>query len=438
MMPHQAKIISRLKYGLASLLIFALCLIFWPDIQEAFYSIPVHFISEKDFQHAVTSSKTAKVTDDEKVFSNQIIPSNDLLDDMRLMIYTLDNGYAGKFRMDSKTYQKQRSKLLKLGYLSKKPLSRKQLIAEIKIILSTFPDKHLGVWNAKQTHWLLKKNRKKLPFNMVPHAWKFNTLALPNHKIPYIKLFYFPQKSNQQWNGFFKQVNLILHAHTPFLLDLRDNPGGDSAVGQRLFNLFLNGKQRFNKAPNALKQKISLVSKTANSIFCSSMPMQPDTCNIIEKAQKNKQEKRLAIMKLADPDDSSADVKKLKPYLWSTALTPDQPYYYDPEKGFNQTIYILINENCGSSCELFTLIMKAYYPFTVLVGQPTAGALHFGDVGFMLLPKTKILVQIPTSIFEWSLPVEEKKGINPDVWVNPKDDALETAKKLISKRLSCA
>jgi C-terminal processing protease CtpA/Prc len=89
---------------------------------------------------------------------------------------------------------------------------------------------------------------------------------------------------------------------------------------------------------------------------------------------------------------------------------------------------------CGSSCES-TINAFEWHSYVKMVGENTAGCVHFGNIGYILLPNSRIEVQIPTQYSEYfDHRFIEKVGISPDIKVPAGQDAYAAAKRIISGR----
>lgn len=94
---------------------------------------------------------------------------------------------------------------------------------------------------------------------------------------------------------------------------------------------------------------------------------------------------------------------------------------------FEGPVFLLADAGCGSSCENAVFLLRQLANVTV-VGEPTAGAIHFGQSGRLVLPNSKVVVTVATQAVRydgdgwW-----EKVGFPPDVQVPAGEDALSVA-----------
>lgn len=102
---------------------------------------------------------------------------------------------------------------------------------------------------------------------------------------------------------------------------------------------------------------------------------------------------------------------------------------FGPKKGYDKPIRILIDKRCGSACEGGYARFLSH-PKVRTYGTNTRGAYHYGDTKPLVLPRSSVLVSIPTSFREFpDGRYIEKIGYIPDVQVPDGHDALEVALK---------
>ena len=87
-------------------------------------------------------------------------------------------------------------------------------------------------------------------------------------------------------------------------------------------------------------------------------------------------------------------------------------------------VVILVDRDCGSSCELTVEALQGR-PGILVVGQATAGAVHFREVGRVLLPHSHIVVNLGTKFVKYDDGrFIEKMGYKPDIELQNGQDAL--------------
>ncbi len=105
-----------------------------------------------------------------------------------------------------------------------------------------------------------------------------------------------------------------------------------------------------------------------------------------------------------------------------------------PPISMNIPIYILMDSDCGSSCES-TINSFELNPNVRLVGENTAGYVHFGNNGAVFLNHSGVMLQFAASYNSYiDGRFIEKIGIPPHFPTAPGTDALETAWKEYFKK----
>ena len=104
---------------------------------------------------------------------------------------------------------------------------------------------------------------------------------------------------------------------------------------------------------------------------------------------------------------------------------------FDPEKGVAKPIYILIDRKCYSACEMLLDALEAH-PYVKTVGETTGGAIESGAVYPVILPHSRLWINISTSWLTYKdHRAVEKRGRSPDIAVKQGQDALDVAVRLI-------
>lgn len=107
----------------------------------------------------------------------------------------------------------------------------------------------------------------------------------------------------------------------------------------------------------------------------------------------------------------------------------------DLSRVFKGPIRILMDAECGSSCES-TVEALELHPSVKTVGENTTGYVHFGNMGRMWLRRSNVIGAIPTQRYEFlDGRFVEKVGYAPDIPVSAGMDAMEIALKDIVEEL---
>ena len=249
--------------------------------------------------------------------------------------------------------------------------------------------------------------------------WTINPIKFGDLEVPIISLFYFPDPKHLGWEGFQAQFEIALNAPV-VIVDLRGNRGGDDTKAFEIAKRLIG--DRF-QTPQKLKK--TRVTAAARAIFLNSVIAEihryktsgkviPSWLNLEEKTRRENYFR--AKLNL------NADFET---YHFPTLPISHQLVTY------SNPIIVLIDADCGSTGELLILALKGQHNVTV-VGENSAGFLHFGNAGLFILPHSQIAVEMPTTykIFRktgWF----EQAGISPDVSVPAGGEALEWAKSKV-------
>ena len=85
-------------------------------------------------------------------------------------------------------------------------------------------------------------------------------------------------------------------------------------------------------------------------------------------------------------------------------------------------IYLLINENTGSSAGEFAAFMK-YKKIATLIGSTTSSEILGEDPAIFILPKTNLILRIEDQLpIIYNKSVQDTHKIRPDIYVNNKND----------------
>jgi len=207
------------------------------------------------------------------------------------------------------------------------------------------------------------------------------------------------------------------------IVDLRGNGGGDDTMGFSLAEL-LNGKPVRNPMT---KQYISQTPETL-AIFMNNFKLReirikkrgkPVPKYYEELRAEKETEYKLAVAGKLPPEKIERDkVEQV------TAISKASD---SNSKGYEKPIRLLFDGDCGSSCES-TIDAFEFVPNVKKIGQNTAGFIHFGNIGYVVLPASKIEVQTPTHYNEfYDGRFVERVGLKPDVYVPDNKNALRYA-----------
>lgn len=349
------------------------------------------------------------------VDETKVLTDVQITEDISYLIYALDRGYGGRHFLPKHEFQNLQQDLEKLSA----PMNRKQFCMTIRENLSRTSDNHLTA--RLNGHSCKRKSIEAKP--LVGHnlntdkqkAWKV-FLKKVNHKnVLHIAITYFPLAENPKWNGFLTAVKKSLQKSDAIILDLRGNPGGENAYGHKLARLLSGGtlkmvmhKKYKRQTPETLAIWLNVFRKGQLKTRAKGKNLPGWLKGRLLKAQQKYQQavrgQLPEIFEFFEPSDEKA---------------------FDAAKGYKKPIYILMDRKTGSASEN-TIDAFEFHPYVKKVGQNTVGVVHFGNVGKVYLPNSKVEIFIPTHYNEYlDKRFIEKKGIAPDINVPEGRDAYQ-------------
>lgn len=302
---------------------------------------------------------------------------------------------------------------------------------QIGQILNRFPDGHLvTIYNKGYclTDVQLGLRNPNVGKNYYYHTsdeskcWKLQYVKKDVSSIPVLSIMKFPSPEDAQWDGFIDSVKKAVKYST-IIIDLRKNHRGNDAIGYDLI-ASLNGGAITPVVDYFIsKQTPAAYALLANSFF---IQMQ------IYASKKEEMPSYLI-------NNYSTFVKQFNQAIEKKIPTEDTIYFNKKEtkgksflkKKYSGNIYVLADAACGSSGETVLEGLKTLSN-VIFVGENTAGVVHSRNNGIVVLPISKVKVQIGTRYVKYiDNRFIEKVGYKPDVSVPSGTDALEYVLKLI-------
>jgi hypothetical protein len=340
------------------------------------------------------------------------LTESDFQEDLTLLRYALLNAYGARGTIDEDLFLSVDSELKKLSFIDKP----KNLCEKIGEILSQFPDYHLqakfngeSCYKRKIVKINIGKNRNdsKQPWKGIVEVNGIYTISISK----------FPPGA---WPGFHEFIDEAMKNSKAIVIDLRGNGGGDDSIA-------------FEMAERLARQKLE-------TPFASDLKRNsPETLTIWDNSLK------LMKKHFSDPemhkqidmyinDNSKLLAKSLAGEIQEYTSEPVESTYwkYDTSKGYKRPIYILQDKECGSSAES-AIDFFEYFPNITKVGINTAGMIHFGNVGLVILPNSGITIQMPTKANKYKDGrFIEFTGITPDIVLNDGQDAYDYVLALLN------
>jgi hypothetical protein len=327
--------------------------------------------------------------------------------DLALLKHALKHGYGGYAHIDAAT---MRTLMDELDGLATR-VDPQALCVGIGEALARLPDAHLSAriggtkcgdgYKAHLREPSVGANRHPAAH---PTHWALSATNVSGRRIGTLTITSFPAHDDPSWEGYDDAVEQALTLDA-LIVDLRGNGGGDDTRGYQLATALLGAE-----VPPAYRQVF--VRQTPEAITL--------------------QLNWLALMMLQaarDPDGTPPHVPSYFVELKRTQLevlegkTPAEVTKTHAERAaptalaFDKPIMVLVDSRCGSSCESSAEALRAH-PRTRLVGERTAGYIHFGNGGVLVLPGSQVLVYLPTKYNAYADGAfYDKVGFTPDVEV---------------------
>ena len=358
---------------------------------------------------------------------DQITPS-ELSEDLDTLTAAFRNGYGG-WKKNGPQMEERIFPFLRTQ--STKSFSTDQFCILVGSTLDNVMDNHIGVRAYRagppcgKTSFKLGSVGKNIkPKGGTP--WGYFERTINSISIPIIAITEMSLSENSGWSGFLEKTAKIKQEAKALIVDLRGNHGGDDSKPHELARILYGIEDQavmlYPPANVVQRQSPEAMGLFSNSFLFSilsfrfrKLPPPPDLENI-QNLYLNKFEEALAGRL---PSEEKLEIP---------------PFEFDKTKIFKGPIRLLVDSECASSCESVIMFFKNH-PNAKIVGENSAGFVHFGNVGMVWLKNSNIFVAVPTSGHEYKDGTfVEKTGFPPDIRVPSGQDALEIALKEIEKR----
>ncbi|MDD0854314.1 S41 family peptidase [Halobacteriovorax sp. GB3] len=337
---------------------------------------------------------------DEELAIEKCLNSSDasISRDIDLLIYTLREGYAGSIGLDPSEFKE----LLNQVNLLREEQDNEVLYSSLKEIFTNIKDNHLKIWKnyAERSIGSVSPKLYEVGRNIADEE-EVVVRRIEDGNYNLIGLSHFPMPNSELWKSFLIDIesNLINSEFT--IIDFRGNGGGNDYYGYKMAELFYG--QDFCHPINS-----QLVLNTA----------------LVKLVQSNTFYKR---------NEEYFNKFRFEFNNFNTSLGRELRHSSGTDvtkvgrNCYNKPIYILIDNDCKSSGESTALCFEDH-PQIHYVGQATNGCIEFGNVGIIVLPYSKLCIQISThkNIFRDNRKFE-KVGIQPNIKCEPGQDALDIA-----------
>jgi C-terminal processing protease CtpA/Prc len=259
--------------------------------------------------------------------------------------------------------------------------------------------------------------------------WAITAVDINGRQVPLLSITHFSSNGDKAWHGFLAAVDEALRSAPALILDLRGNSGGDESWGLQLAARLAG----LPHAPGPVMrmrtiQSAAALAATANASWLEMQEHAQQGKTPPARLSRRFKSAMLSLKALGRRRTAVAD--KIE------AWTPES--FSPGENAFRRPILVLIDRACAAACERTVLALECH-PDVKWIGEPTAGAVHFGLNGVIRLPTSGIEVQLPTAVMEFQdKRFLERTGIQPHLPVAPGQDALATARTELTKLASPA
>lgn len=365
------------------------------------------------------------IRDTETMIKPWKLESSAMKADIDLLIYALKTAYGGRKFVPQNQFKTSILKLEKAKeQVSSTPLDFCKLLDEA---LLEIQDQHLFPYLVGMNCEALRSSRtRKGGVGSNLHSdpkkpWSYRQEFMGGKELGILMILDFPSPEDEVWKGFSKALEKAKKT-AALVIDLRGNLGGSDSRGQELAKM-LYGRNFSTPLYSQVK------SQSAETM---ALLVNREKYRIL--ALKNKKEKvpdyLLSRFEEAQRQFQLAIDGKLPRELEELA---SQGPPFDKQFGYKGPVAVLIDAECASSCES-TLDFLELHPNVITIGENTNGSIHFGNVGFIVLPSSKVVVQMASDFWKYQDGrFIEGQGHTPKIKVVPGNDAFDVAKAQLSK-----
>ncbi|MCB9073797.1 MAG: hypothetical protein H6623_09255 [Bdellovibrionaceae bacterium] len=344
------------------------------------------------------------------------LSEDELTYDKEQLLYALDHAYSGRRFLPKDEFLELRDRI---HYISD-PVTVQSLCHQIAYYFQEVSDNHLRARFNDRSCFVSR--RRQLPnvgsnyYRKQGKIWDVRRQKKKNKMALLISILEFPNSQSQEWNGFMEAIQKQINGVDLVILDLRGNSGGDDTIGRELANFMAGGElkdpylpQWSSYTPESLQLFINLFTLMEQKALAEGKEAPTYVHNLREKFTLEQ--------------DAVLDGQKAQEYT----SQKDYGEEFSFAKSQRKPIYILVDAGCASSCES-TVDFFENNPLAVTVGEQTAGYVHFGNNGRLVLKNSGIQIQMAISYNAYrDGRFIEKKGIAPKISVPSGHDAFDIA-----------
>ncbi|MEK2690097.1 S41 family peptidase [Bdellovibrio sp. GT3] len=354
--------------------------------------------------------------------SDRVLSGEEVLQDIKVLIYALENAYPAVWKIPAREWSQIISKLENLR--PSQNISSRDLGTILADVLWEIPDGHLKVRLTTETLGEKLRTHLRKPSTgrniSEGQVWKIENHKADSQTIPVVGISWFPQSSEAHWNGFLEEIERLISFPT-IVFDLRGNFGGDDSKSIEMMSLLLGKPLEFDWLRDIVcvsTEAYTLQANTYSKIIWNGY------------TSKNLTPPDALANELASFKDKAVALKGKPPEKEIFESSPAQEKISQPK--YSGKIVVLIDSETSSSGEWTALYLKRH-PNTVLVGENTYGMIHFGNSGTLRLPNSQLEVTLCMKINELTDgSFYEKTGIPADITVKNQDSLTHVLSNLIS------
>ena len=368
------------------------------------------------FVFVITSCSTT-VKDSDFIYKNgdseieasrdKVLTDHQVKTEVEMLKYALRKAYSGYYFKNKEAVDFGITQLESI----KSPISIYNFCTAITKSFSKVRDRHLGFklgWSRCPSSKRVAGVGKRL-YSDKKKTWTVDFVKKKKRNILIVTISRFPSSSSPKWDGLLDKVKKWLPRSEAIFLDMRGNGGGDDGMGYELAKI-LTGE---DSIPNGYGVQYKVTSDIG---LLTRWNYFKRLTEVVEN------EKQKAFFK----EYVATDKEKYWQRGRNIVSSEDELAPIRLVKA-KKPIYILQDTNCASSCES-TIDFFEYVKPMKRVGENTGGFIHFGNLGFFILPYSRMRVEIASTYNEYrDGRFVEVSGISPHIKVPVGGDAFEAA-----------
>ena len=363
----------------------------------------------------VQPSSSFHFEQDEALVANesQLLSANEMDEDISMVQFALEHAYIGSRYLPSENFQKLKESVHSLK--TREAMKAVDFCTQVGNSLQAALDSHLSAQINKQRCGFQTEYVSSVGSNygkQVKQAWEIQYRRVKKRKIPILSIHFLPAFDASDWKGYPEAVE-VLKTFESIVVDLRDNGGGDDSRGyEPAESLAGQPPESAYKAPLELNT-VEAISSFKNTMIWYQKAIGQDRGDGQQYAGMIEGLKR----KLVEAQNGNLPEVSEAHDGQNSVSNKSSPY--------EGTVYVLVNRKTASSGESSAEALRAL-PKAKLVGENTAGYIHFGNKGQFQLPHSKIVISMGTHFTAYKDgKFLEKVGMSPDISVPAGEDALD-------------